>query len=99
VAGFAPESVAGFDPEHWPGLHRNTQLIDRDHKTLSISAQCQILGMSRSSFYYSHCTESAENLQILQWLDKQYMETPFFGAKKLLNELLKLGFVLNIKKL
>ena len=80
-------------------LSSRRSLIDRDHKTLSISAQCQILGLSRSSFYYSHCTESAENLQIMEWLDKQYLETPFFGTRKLLNELLKLGFVLNIKKL
>lgn len=80
-------------------LSSRRSLIDRDHKTLSISAQCHILGLSRSSYYYSHCTESAENLQILQWLDKQYLETPFFGARKLLNELLKLGFTLNIKKL
>jgi hypothetical protein len=41
-------------------LSSRRSLIDRDHKTLSISAQCQILGLSRSSFYYLHCTESAD---------------------------------------
>ncbi len=35
----------------------------------------------------------------MKWLDKQYLETPFFGTRKLLNEALKLGFTLNIKKL
>jgi putative transposase len=54
-------------------LSSRRSLIDRNHKTLSISAQCQILGLSRSSYYYSHCTESVANLQILQWLDKQYI--------------------------
>jgi len=48
-------------------LSSRRSLIDRDHKTLSISAQCHILGLSRSSYYYSHCTENADNLQILQW--------------------------------
>ena len=33
-------------------LYTRHSLIDRDHNTLGISAQCQILGLSRSSFYY-----------------------------------------------
>ena len=77
-------------------LSSRRSLIDQDQQTLSIIAQWEMLGLSRSSYFYSHSTESSENLQNLEWLDKQYLETPFFGARKLLNELLKLGFVLNI---
>ena len=80
-------------------LSSRRSLIDRDHQTLSISAQCEMLGLSMSSYYYSHSTDSVDILQILKRLDKQYLATPFFGARKLLNELLKLSFVLNIKKL
>jgi putative transposase len=59
-------------------------LVERDNRILSISTQCKILGLSRSSYYYSHCTESDENLSILRWLDAQYLDTPFYGARKLL---------------
>ena len=80
-------------------LSSRPSLIDRDHKTFIISVKCHILVLSGSSYYYSHRTESADNLQSLQWLYKQYLETPFFGARKLLNELLKLAFTLNINML
>jgi hypothetical protein len=50
-------------------LSSRRSLNDRDHKVFSINAQCQILGLSISSYYYLHCTERADNLQILLWLD------------------------------
>jgi putative transposase len=74
-------------------------LVERDNKILSISNQCKILGLSRSSYYYTHCTESDENLSILRWLDAQYLDTPFYGARKLLMLLRNQGIQLNIKKL
>ena len=40
-------------------------LIDLEHKKLIVRVQCKILGLSRSSFYHTHCTESEENLTIL----------------------------------
>ena len=37
-------------------------MITRDHPGLSLSRQCQVLAISRSSFYYTAKGESAENL-------------------------------------
>lgn len=42
---------------------------------------------------------SEENLDILRTLDKQYMDTPFYGVEKLLVLLTALGYKINRKRL
>ena len=39
-------------------------MISRDHTDLSLSRQCQVLAISRSSFYYAPKGESLENLAL-----------------------------------
>ena len=39
-------------------------MISRDHPDLSLSRQCQVLAISRSSFYYAPKGESLENLAL-----------------------------------
>lgn len=43
---------------------------------LGISALCQLLSLTRSSFYYIPPGESEENLAIMHKLDEQYFSTP-----------------------
>ena len=59
------------------------QWIEPDHESLSISRQCALLGLPRSSRYYQPCGETAENLALMQRIDKQYLKTPFYGSRKL----------------
>jgi putative transposase len=51
--------------------------IDPRHQALSIRRQCDLLDLSRSTFYYLPATESKENLRLMRLLDKQYLKTPF----------------------
>ena len=39
------------------------------------------LGLNRSSYYYDLAAESSENLQLMRLIDKQYLQTPFFGSR------------------
>jgi putative transposase len=43
--------------------------------------------------------ETAENLAIMLWLDKQYFETPFYGKERLLVLLKHVGYLINRKRL
>jgi putative transposase len=45
--------------------------------------QCALLGVSRSSFYYEPAVETAENLALMRQIDEQYMETPFYGSRRI----------------
>jgi putative transposase len=50
---------------------------------LSITRQCELLGLPRSTWYYPLQGETAENLALMRAIDEQYLKTPFYGSRKL----------------
>ena len=50
---------------------------------MSVSQQCALLGLSRSSYYYEPATESADNLALMALLDREYTAHPFLGSRGL----------------
>ena len=50
---------------------------------LSISRQCTLLGVARSSFYYRPRPESAEQLELLKRLDRMFTDDPVYGSRRL----------------
>lgn len=68
-------------------------LIEEDHPQLSVRRQCELLGLNRSTWYYQPAAESAENLAVMQLIDKEYTAHPFYGSRKMtkwLQEVMKL---------
>ena len=57
--------------------------IEPDHATLSVSRQCDLLGLARSSWYYEPCGETTENLELMRRIDEEYMRHPFYGSRKM----------------
>ena len=55
-------------------------MVDRERPSPSIVRQCALLGVSRSSIYYRPRTASAEDLSLMGEIDRQYLETPFYGS-------------------
>ena len=51
-------------------------MIERHHPQLSVGAQCRLLSISRSSFYYAPRGESVVNLALMRLIDRQFLETP-----------------------
>ena len=62
---------------------RRRQMVDREHPSLSLVRQCALLGVSRSSIYYRPRAASAEDLYLMGEIDRQYLETPFFGSRRM----------------
>jgi putative transposase len=50
---------------------------------LSISRQCALLGVARSSFYYRPRPESAEEFELLKRLDRIFTDHPVYGSRRL----------------
>lgn len=72
-------------------------MIERGHD-LPISRQCRILSLSRSSYYHRPQGESAENLHLMQEIDRQFMETPFYGVRQMTWHLKRQGYAVNVKR-
>lgn len=49
---------------------------------MSVQQQCDLLGLSRSSYYYQATPLSQEDEQFMKWLDRHYTEYPFEGKIK-----------------
>ena len=57
-------------------------MVSRDHK-LSVRRQCRLLTLTRSNLYYEPKGESAENLRFMEIIDKQFLETPWYGSRQM----------------
>ena len=68
-------------------------LVDLDHESISISRQCELLGLSRSAFYYRPVGVSDEDLERMSILDKVYTQHPYYGSRRLRDELQAQGEV------
>ena len=66
-------------------------MIRRDHPGLSLSRQCRVLAISRSSFYYAPKGESVENLALMRRIDALFMKYPFYGSRQMVRQLLREG--------
>jgi len=58
-------------------------VVDRQHPSLSVVGQCTLLGISRSGLYYQPKGISEEDLTLMKLIDRQYLATPFYGARKI----------------
>lgn len=73
-------------------------MVCTTHKKMSISEQCEALSIHRSGLYYQPVGESEQNLHYMRLIDEQYLETPFYGFRKMAQHLLTLGHQVNRKR-
>ena len=66
-------------------------MIRRDRPDLSLSHQCRLLTVSRSSFYYAPKGESAENLALMRRIDELFLKYPFYGSRQMARRLRRDG--------
>ena len=65
---------------------------------LSIRRQCELVGISRSGFYYEPVVERPENLALMRRLDELHLEHPVYGSRRLTAMLLREGQPVNRKR-
>ena len=66
-------------------------LVARDHPDLSLSRQCRILSIGRSSFYYAAKGESPEALALMRRIDELFLKYPFYGSRQMARQLRRDG--------
>ena len=77
---------------------RRKEIVEPEHPRLSITRQCDLLGISRSSWYYEVLGESAENLELMRLIDEQFMEEPSYGVRQMARHLRRKGYWINRKR-
>jgi putative transposase len=74
-------------------------MIEPSNPQLSVAAQCRLLSISRSSYYYEPLGENVVNLALMRKIDKQFLETPFFGVQQMTWHLQGEGDEVNVKRI
>jgi putative transposase len=66
-------------------------MIDRAHE-VSVSRQCSILEICRSSFYYQAVPMSQRDVDLMRVIDEVHLKYPFYGSRKVRDELRDRGY-------
>jgi putative transposase len=79
-------------------LELKRMAIEPDNKKITICRQCELLGLNRSSLYYTTCRDTQYNELLMKLIDVQYFETPFYGIDKMTEYLRRQGHCVNHKR-
>jgi len=66
-------------------------MIAPDRPGLSVSWQCKLVSISRSSFYRAPRGESLENLALMRRIDELFLKYPFYGSRQMVRQLRREG--------
>jgi len=72
-------------------------MIDRDDK-LSITCQCELLDVARSTVYYQPKPAPQSDIDLMRRIDQIHLACPFLGSRRIVDALADDGIVSNRKK-
>ena len=74
-------------------------MIERRHPSLPILRQCALIGISRSASYGGDPrVESDGTLALMRVIDKQFLETTWYGARQMVRHLRRAGQTVGRKR-
>jgi len=65
--------------------------IEKENPKVSVRRQCKLLSLTRSNLYYQPKGESAQNLRLMEIIDKQFLETPWYGSRQMARHMQRQG--------
>ncbi len=71
---------------------RRKEMVVAADVNLSITVQCRLLSISRSSWYYNLKGESLLNLALMRLIDEQFLLTPYYGSRQMMRHLRRQGY-------
>jgi len=74
------------------------RLIKSEPDSISIIRQCELSKFNRSSYYYEQVPISAQKLSLLKAIDEIYTEIPFYGYRKVYQQLIENGYQTGINR-
>ena len=66
-------------------------MIEREHASLSIAAECRLVRISRSSFYYAPVPEAADTPALMAVIGASFLDHPWYGSRQMARHPCRLG--------
>ncbi len=74
-------------------------MIDVNDAMITVSRQCELLGLSRSSLYYQSIRDDSLNVHLMNLIDAEYTRHPFYGYPRMTEWLKRQGYNVNKKRI
>ncbi len=91
-ADFAEGKLKSLD------LSNKKALIDPQHKVITISEQCEILNINRSSYYYESVQCSKQDKKIIDKIYEIHTNQLCYGYRRIHKQLIECGFEIGVNK-
>lgn len=73
-------------------------MVETDQPPVSIRKQCELLKLNRSSLYYEPVPQDPEELVLMRRIDEIHLKYPFYGSRRIAQELSQEGDPVNRKR-
>ena len=67
-------------------------MIRKDSPRLSVTHQCYLLGISRSSWYRPQSPKKSATLELMRVMDELFLNEPYLGSRQMRKSLRRLGY-------
>ncbi len=67
-------------------------MVNSINQKLSVTEQCKLLNINRSSYYYRPSLETDYNLLLMKIIDQEYLKYPFYGSRQMKRHLTRMGY-------
>lgn len=64
-------------------VDRRRAMVEPAHQRLSISMQCRLLRISRSSYYCAPVPKTDETLALMTVIDETFLDCPWYGSRQM----------------
>jgi putative transposase len=65
---------------------------------VALTTQFDLIGVSRNAYYYEPLPETHENLLLMDLIDREYMAHPFYGSRRMVAVLDRMGYPVSRKR-
>jgi putative transposase len=74
-------------------------MIESANERIPVFRQCELLDLSRTSYYYALGRDDSYNQLLMKRIDEQFTKTPFYGVPKMTAWLKIKGHPVNHKRI
>lgn len=74
-------------------------MVEKSNKELTVTKQCELAGINKSSLYSEGRKETAENVALIEKIDVIHTAQPCYGSRRIKRVLERNGTVYNIKRI
>lgn len=81
-------------------IDQKRELVSPGNMNMSVSHQCKVLGLHRSSYYLKPKGNSVMNEHLMKIIDRKFLDCPFYGVERMTAYLkMDLGHRVNEKRI